>query len=169
MVKVKRFFLEIKSTEKKKIEKINLPEKFKISLDSQRDFKLNKFFYKQVGVDHFWRDRLIWSDKDWSEYVSNLNFETWVIKQDKDIVGFYEQEFHPLSNEVELINLGVLKEYRGKKLGSALVAHSIKRAFKHNPKRMWVHTCSLDHKFALKTYESKGFKIFKKESVELTF
>jgi len=32
-------------------------------------------------------------------------------------------------------------------------------------KRVWVHTCSLDHKNALKNYIARGMKIFKKESI----
>ena len=29
--------------------------------------------------------------------------------------------------------------------------------------RVWVHTCSLDHKNALKNYLARGMKIFKSE------
>ena len=43
-------------------------------------------------------------------------------------MGYYEQEYHPGSNEVELINLGILKEFRGLKLGSILVNHAIASA-----------------------------------------
>ena len=57
-------------------------------------------------------------------------------------------------------------EYRGNKLGSSLLSHSIISAFKKKPKRMWVHTCSLDHKHALQNYKSKGFKIFKEEEID---
>ena len=81
-------------------------------------------------------------------------------------MGFYEQEYHPGNNEIELINMGILKEYRGMKLGSTLLKHSISVAFKKKTKRMWVHTCSLDHKFALQNYKSKGFKIFKEEKID---
>ena len=35
-----------------------------------------------------------------------------------------------------------------------------------NPHRMWVHTCSLDHKHALQNYKSKGFEIFKEEEID---
>ena len=80
--------------------------------------------------------------------------------------GYYEQEYHPSSNEVELINLGVLKEFRGLKLGSTLVNHAIASASRKNPVRMWVHTCSLDHKHALQNYKSKGFEIFKEEEID---
>ncbi len=163
--KVRRYFLEIKNTNLKDLN-YNTPESFKIYLDHERDFKINKFFYKQVGIDHFWRDRLLWSDKEWLKYACNINLETWILSKNNDLVGFYEQEFHLETNEVELINMGILKEYRGNKLGSILLSHSISTAFKKNPERMWVHTCSLDHKHALLNYKSKGFKIFKEEEID---
>ena len=31
--------------------------------------------------------------------------------------------------------------------------------------RVWVHTCSLDHKNALPNYQSRGMKIFKSETL----
>ena len=84
----------------------------------------------------------------------------------QDLVGYYEQEYHPDSNEVELINMGVLKEFRGLKLGSTLLNHAMASASRKNPNRMWVHTCSLDHKNALLNYKSKGFEIFKEEEID---
>ena len=35
-----------------------------------------------------------------------------------------------LENEIELINMGILKKFRGKKLGSILLKHAIKTSFK---------------------------------------
>ncbi len=160
---VKRYFLEIRNFSSKI--NINLEENYQIVLNRKNDFQLNKFFYKQIGVDHYWRDRLVWTDKDWIKYVSNENLETYVLKKGNDLIGYYEQEYHSSSNEIELINLGVLKEFRGLKLGSTLVSHAILSASKKKPERMWVHTCSLDHKHALQTYKSKGFEIFKKEEI----
>ena len=62
--------------------------------------------------------------------------------------------------------MGILKEYRGKQLGSALLSFMIENSFKDKIERIWVHTCSLDHQHALQNYESKGFKIFKKEEID---
>ena len=61
--------------------------------------------------------------------------------------------------------MGILKEYRGKNFGSALLDHCLQNSFNKDPKRIWVHTCSLDHKFALQNYKSRGFKIFKEEEI----
>ena len=161
--RVKRYFLQIKNFTHPV--KLNLPKNFKITLDDKKDFKLNKFFYKQIGIDYYWRDRLLWSDKEWSKYVENKNLETHIIKKDNELVGYYEQEHHLRLNEVELINMGVLTEFRGLKLGSILLNHAIASASRKNPNRMWVHTCSLDHKYALQNYKTKGFEIFKEEEI----
>ena len=162
--RVKRYFLEIKDFSNP-IE-LNIPENYQIILDDKRNFELNKFFYKLIGGDHYWRDRLIWSDKEWLKYAENKNLETHILKKGEDLVGFYEQEYHSTPNEVELINMGILKEFRGLKLGSILLNHAIASASRKNPDRMWVHTCSLDHKHALQNYKSKGFEIFKEEEID---
>ena len=162
--RVQRYFLE-RTNFIKPIE-LKLPENHKIILDNKKDFQLNKFFYKQIGIDHYWRDRLLWSDKEWLNYVANNNLETHILKKEDELVGYYEQEYHPNLNEVELINMGVLIEFRGLKLGSILLNHAIASASRKNPNRMWVHTCSLDHKNALLNYKSKGFEIFKEEEID---
>ena len=78
--RVKRYFLEIKDFSNP-IE-LNIPENYQIILDDKKDFKLNKFFYKQIGADHYWRDRLICSDKEWLKYSQNKNLETHIIKKE---------------------------------------------------------------------------------------
>ena len=98
----------------------------KIEMIEKKNFEINKFFYRQVGKDHYWRDRLIWTDKQWLNYTSNKNLDTWILKKQEQLVGFYELEQHHQKNEVELINLGVLKEYRQNGFGTSLLKHLIK-------------------------------------------
>jgi len=90
------------------------------------------------------------------------------MKVNDDLIGFYEQEFHVAKKEIELIQMGILKEYQGKKFGSFLLQYIIHKAFILNAERIWVHTCSLDHKYALDNYLSKGFNIFKEETINFT-
>ena len=167
MTKVKRFFLEIKKSQSPSQIPF-FPEKIQVYLDKEKDININKFFYRQIGKDHFWRDRLLWSDKEWHRYVNNLNLETGVIKLKDELIGFYEQKFHKTKNEIELIQMGILKEYQGKKFGSLLLECIIHKAFNESVERLWVHTCSLDHKYALNNYLSKGFKIFKEETINFS-
>ena len=52
-------------------------------------------------------------------------------------------------------------------MGGFLLSEAIKICFNLNSKRVWVHTCTLDHKHALKNYLSRGMKIFKEETINL--
>jgi hypothetical protein len=55
----------------------------------------------------------------------------------------------------------------GKKLGGYMLSEAIKTSFLNNIKRVWVHTCSLDHKNALKNYLSRGMKIYNIETANI--
>ena len=98
-----------------------------------------------------------------SNYVSSKNVQTFVLKKKDDLIGFFELIFHSEKNEIEIAYFGILEEYQNKKLGSYLLSEAIKKSFENNVNRVWVHTCSLDHKNALNNYISRGMKIFKTE------
>ncbi len=164
--KVQRNYLEINFLKDLK-ETTDFSEQYSINLVDPVDFQLNKFFYKNIGKNHHWVDRLVWTEKQWIDYVSNKNVKTYILKNIKDIVGYFELILHPEKDEVEIAYLGVLEEYQNKKLGSYLLSKAIKNSFLNKPKRVWVHTCSLDHKNALNNYISRGMKIFKTETILL--
>ena len=164
--KVERNYLEINFIKDLK-ETSNFPENHSINLLEPVDFQLNKFFYKNIGKNHHWVDRLVWTEKQWINYVSDKNVKTYVLKNEKDLAGYFELILHQEKNEVEIAYLGLLKEYQNKKLGSYLLSAAIKNSFLDNPKRVWVHTCSLDHKNALSNYVARGMKIFKTETIFL--
>ena len=90
-----------------------------------------------------------------------------MLKKKDDLVGFFELIFHSEKNEIEIAYFGILEEYQNKKLGSYLLSEAIKKSFQNNAKRVWVHTCSLDHKNALNNYVSRGMKIFKTEILNI--
>ena len=159
---VKRNYLEINSL-KDLIEGKKPSEDYSICLIDPMNFQLNKFFYKTIGKNHKWIDRLTWSEEKWIKYVSNKNVRTYVFKLRDDLVGFFELIFHPENKETEIAYFGILEEYQNKKLGSYLLSEAIKKSFQKNADRVWVHTCSLDHKNALNNYLSRGMKIFKTE------
>ena len=160
--KIERNYLEINSLSDLNESKI-VEEGYSIKLVEPVDFQLNKFFYKNVGKDHQWVDRLVWTEKDWIEYVKDPNVKTYVLKKKEDLIGYFELILHKDENEVEIAYLGLLEEHLNKKLGSYILTLAIKKSFTDNPNRVWVHTCSLDHKNALSNYLSRGMKIFKKE------
>ena len=162
--KVERNYLEISYLEDLK-DSTNLSDHYSINLVDPVDFQLNKFFYKNIGKSHNWVDRLVWTEKQWIEYVSNSKVETYVLKAKDDFAGYFELILHLEANEVEIAYLGLLAEYQNKKLGSFILSTAIKNSFLKKPKRVWVHTCSLDHKNALNNYISRGMKVFKTETI----
>ena len=164
--KIQRNYLEINSLTDLKDSKIS-PEGYVVQLVQPSDFQLNKFFYKNIGKKHHWIDRLAWTEKQWTEYISNKKIKTYVLKKNEDLAGYFELIIHDDKKEVEIAYFGLLEEYQNKKLGSFLLSSAIKNSFFNKPNRVWVHTCSLDHKNALKNYISRGMKIFKKETITI--
>ena len=163
---VKRNYLEINSLQD--LKEGNKPsEDFSLSLIDPINFQLNKFFYKNIGKNHKWVDRLIWTEDKWINYLSNKKVKTYVLKSLDHLVGYFELIFHLETNEVELAYIGILEEYQNKKLGSYLLSEAIKKPFQDNVSRVWVHTCSLDHKNALNNYISRGMQIFKTEILNI--
>ena len=162
--KIFRNYLEIKSLEDFK--EVEAPSQYSfVELLNPKDFQLNKFFYKNVGKNHRWIDRLIWTDLNWIEYVSNKKLFTYVLKEKNEIAGYYEMLFYENNKEAEIAYFGILEEYFGKKLGGYLLSEAIKNSFNQGAKRVWVHTCSLDHENALKNYLARGMKVFKTETL----
>ena len=163
---VKRSYLEINS-----LEDLNQgsrpPDDYSLNLLDPINFQLNKFFYKKIGNKHSWLDRLTWNEDQWIDYVSSENVKTYVLKCKEDLVGFFELIHHQEKKEVEIAYLGILEEYHNKKLGSYLLSEAIKESFKNKINRVWVHTCSLDHKNALRNYITRGMKIFKTEKINI--
>ena len=163
---VERNYLEINSINDLK-EGINPSDNYTLILLDPINFQLNKFFYKNIGKKHKWVDRLIWDEQRWIDYVSSEKVKTYVLKNKNDLVGFFELIFHYEKNEVEIAYFGILEEYQNKKLGSYLLSQAIKKSFNKNVNRVWLHTCSLDHKNALNNYVARGMKIFKTEIVKI--
>ena len=163
---VTRNYLEINSL--KDLKEVREPSSdYSLILIEPDNFQLNKFFYKSIGKKHRWVDRLIWSDEKWINYVSNEKVKSYVLKQNEDLVGFFELIFHTELNEIEIAYFGILEEYHNKKLGSYLLSQAIKKSFNEKIRRVWLHTCSFDHKNAINNYLARGMKIFKTEIINL--
>jgi len=163
---VKRNYLEINSLQDLNEGK-KLSEEYSLNLIDPINFQLNKFFYKNIGKNHKWVDRLSWTETQWIDYVSSEKVKTYVFKHKNDLVGFFELIFHFEKKEVEIAYFGLLEEFQNKKLGSYLLSQAIKKSFVGNISKVWVHTCSLDHKNALSNYIARGMKIFKTETIKV--
>ena len=162
--KILRNYLELRTIGDFKEVKKPL-ENYSIELVEPKDFQLNKFFYKNIGKNCQWIDRLVWTDFDWTKHISDEKLSTHILKNKDEIAGYFELLYDQNIKESEIAYFGILEEYLGKKLGGYLLSEAIKYSFLLGSKRIWVHTCSLDHKNALNNYLSRGMKIFKSETL----
>ena len=164
---IRRNYLEIKSINAL-TESITPEIECLITILKPDDFQINKFFYKNVGKKHRWTDRLTWSDSDWIKYSTDSKVKTYILKVKGELAGYFELILHLDLKEIEIAYLGLLEEYHNKKIGGYLLSTAIKKSFEEkNMQRVWVHTCTLDHKNALKNYLARGMKIYKNETIQI--
>jgi GNAT superfamily N-acetyltransferase len=120
---------------------------------------LNRFLYTAVGGDWYWLDRLGWSYEQWQMYLERAEVETWVAYVSGTPAGYFELEMQAGGN-VEIVYFGLLPQFIGRGLGGALLTATVERAWALGARRVWVHTCSLDHPNALPGYQARGFRVF---------
>lgn len=125
--------------------------------------ELNRFFYYEVGAKWRWIDRLDWTDDRWLAYVGRPDLKTWLAYASGTPVGYFELESQP-GGDVQLMYFGLLPRFIGRGFGGPLLTAAIEQAWQMGARRVWVHTCSLDHPSALTNYQARGFKIFEQST-----
>ncbi len=162
MSEVTTYYLEMKSedslVEKSKSQNLQIMEA------EIKEYKLNLFLYQLVGENWDWKDKLSLSIEDWKKYAESENVRTWVAYWKGSIAGYYELEKQPDGN-VEIAYFGLAPNFIGKGFGGYLLSQAIKSAWTfQDTKRIWVHTCTLDHKSALDNYLARGFQLYREET-----
>lgn len=126
--------------------------------------ELNRFFYTAVGGDWHWTDRLGWTWDQWMAYLDRPGLETWIGSIEGTPAGYFELEAQPEGN-VELKYFGLLPRFFGRGLGGVLLTAAVERAWEMGARRVWLHTNTVDGPAALRNYETRGFRVFKSETV----
>ena len=125
-----------------------------------------RYLYNTVGDPWLWGDRRRLDDAALAAVVQDPAVEIFVLYVLGAPAGYCELD-RRVPGEIELAYLGILPEFIGQKLGPYLLRWAIGMAWRYEPRRFWVHTCTLDHPKALAMYERAGFRVFKRE-VEVT-
>jgi len=127
--------------------------------------ELNRQLYIDVGRDWYWRDRLVWDLDQWAAFVNRPAVQTWVMEVDGAMAGYVELD-QQAQGSVEIAYFGITPPFFGRGLGGHLLTEAIRKAWEvPGARRVWVHTCSLDHVAALPNYQARGMRIFKEETV----
>ncbi len=127
--------------------------------------ELNRFLYASVGAEVLWYMRLNWTWREWHDWLTRETITTWIAFNGATPIGYFELEKQGGGIETEICYFGLLPEFIGKGFGKRLLTDAIDKAWETADKRIWLHTCTLDHPSALPNYLRRGFRIFREEDV----
>lgn len=120
-----------------------------------------RYLYETVGRDWLWVDRRRMGDGALGAIVHDPRVEVWVASRHGSPAGYAELD-RRVQGQVELAYFGLFPERIGEGLGPWMLDVALRRAWapEEGAERVWVHTCSLDHPAARRTYERAGFTLF---------
>ncbi|MGI9483223.1 MAG: GNAT family N-acetyltransferase [Hyphomicrobiales bacterium] len=125
-----------------------------------------RYLYETVGADFVWVDRRRVSDADLAAVVQDEDYETYVLYKEGCPAGYFELDCRNMP-DIELAYFGLFPDATGFGLGRYLLAQAIRTAWSHEPQRVHVETCTLDHPAALPLYQKLGFSPYKQVEKEI--
>ncbi len=122
-----------------------------------------RYLYDTIGTDWSWYARRRLSDKALAAIIHDDRVEVFVLYVRGVPAGYVELD-RRVEGEVEIAYFGLMPEYIGRGLGPFLLDWALVRAWSLRPRRVWLHTCSLDHPKALAVYRRAGFVAYDRET-----
>jgi GNAT superfamily N-acetyltransferase len=116
--------------------------------------------FRRIGEPWLWFSRLVMDDAELGRIIGDPAVEIFAVLDRQGIeIGFLEIDFRE-PNAAEIAYLGFVPELVGKGHGRWLMGHALSLGWRKDVKRLWVHTCTLDHPSALGFYRAQGFTPF---------
>jgi ribosomal protein S18 acetylase RimI-like enzyme len=152
---VTTFYMEMNNIEDF-IPKIGYKESLTINEISKDAFQQWMLFVG-VGMPWQWYSRLKWTIQEWDSYFSTTDAHTYMAFSKNQLIGYFE--LVKRDEDVEIKFFGLFPSSIGVGWGGALLSHAVNAAWELGAKKVWLHTCTSDHKAALSNYQARGFKI----------
>jgi GNAT superfamily N-acetyltransferase len=133
---------------------------FNIQPLPQPELSRYRALFRAVGEPWLWFSRLLLSDAQLAAIIHHPAVDVFALHHDAG-EGLLEIDRRALP-EIEIAFLGVTPPLIGRGAGAALLAFAIRHAFSFSPRRLWLHTCTLDHPNALPFYQHFGFLPFRR-------
>jgi GNAT superfamily N-acetyltransferase len=121
-----------------------------------------RYLYAEVGRAFHWTDRLGWTDDTIRSHLANPGVSLWLLTWQSAPAGYFELRRHE-DTSMEVAYFGLLPEYLGRGWGKFLLTEAVREAWRSDPSRVWLHTCTLDHPAALPNYLQRGFRPVRQE------
>jgi GNAT superfamily N-acetyltransferase len=118
--------------------------------------------YRRLGEEWLWFSRLQMADVELAAIVRSPLVEVYALVYDGRDEGLLELDFRNVG-QCELVFFGVTAKLIGGGAGRWLMNLALERAWSRPVKRVWVHTCTIDHSAALAFYQRSGFRPFRRQ------
>lgn len=138
---------------------VELPEGVRFSVDPAPDPHVYRELFAEIGRDWLWFSRLALPRAELAALLADPRVEVGYVFAHGRRVGLVELDFRP-GGEAELAFFGFVRGWTGRGLGRAAMEWALDRAFSRPIRRLFVHTCTLDHPAALPFYVRTGFRPF---------
>ena len=128
--------------------------------------------YRAVGEAFHWRDRWEWTDTEITKHLADPAIQFFVATRtvtvkNANLAGWYELRRVAEDDSVEIAYFGIVAAEFGRGFGKHLLSSAVRDAWALRPKRVWLHTCTLDHPNALPNYVARGFTPYRTETYEV--
>jgi GNAT superfamily N-acetyltransferase len=118
--------------------------------------------FRRIGAPYLWSSRLTLSDRSLQAILDDPDVENYELRRNGSPDGMLELDFRePGSCEVAFF--GLVREAQGRGLGRYLMRFALQRAWERSIRRVWLHTCTLDHPGAIAFYRKCGFEPYKRQ------
>jgi GNAT superfamily N-acetyltransferase len=118
-----------------------------------------RYLYAAVGEPWTWTVRRGLSDAELAAILNDQRVEVNILWVGGVPAGYAELD-RRAPPDIELAYFGLTPEFIGQGLGAYLLDWTIHHAWRSRPRRLWLHTCDLDHPRALDVYQRLGFRIY---------
>ena len=125
-----------------------------------------RYLYYHVGGPWLWYERRAMDDKKLLAIIHDPAVSIHVLYFDGVPAGYVELDSR-VDHEIELAYFGLFSEFIGRGLGPWLLNWALDTAWNHEPSRIWVNTCNLDHPKALPCYQRAGFQPYRQEFIRI--
>jgi GNAT superfamily N-acetyltransferase len=123
------------------------------------DIDYYREIFKKIGSNWGWTGRLLLSNDELAEVLSNDKIETYLLHKDSKLTGLFELDCRE-NGKIELVYFGLIPEMIGKGAGKYMMIEATRIAWSYKPVIFWLHTCEFDSPVALEFYRKAGFEVY---------
>ena len=125
-----------------------------------------RYLYEAVGRRWFWFERRRLNDNELTGVIHDEQVAVNVLYVDGVPAGYAELDRRQ-PGETEIAYFGLIGDFIGRGLGRYFINWTVREAWRGEVKRVWLHTCSMDHPRAVSVYQSAGLEVYRQETVTI--